>query len=86
MRLVEQEDHAVLEVRDDGMGIPADEQGRVFERFFRASSATSSVVPGAGLGLTIVKAIVDLHGGEIAVDSRPGAGTSVRVTLPYGRR
>ena len=79
-------DHAVLEIRDEGMGIPADEQRHLFERFFRSSNATDRAVPGAGLGLTIVKAIVDAHGGDIAVASVEGAGATFRVELPYPNR
>jgi two-component system phosphate regulon sensor histidine kinase PhoR len=67
------------------MGVPDAEQQRLFERFFRSSSATSRAVPGAGLGLTIVKTIVEAHGGSVGLTSREGEGTSVRVALPYGR-
>jgi len=74
---------AQLEVADDGMGIPDDEQKHLFERFFRASTATKAAVPGAGLGLTIVKTIVDAHGGRIALASGESSGTVVRVELPY---
>ena len=75
-------DRALLEVDDDGVGIPADEQGRLFERFFRASSATERAIPGVGLGLTIVKAIVEGHGGRIAVRSADGAGTCFQILFP----
>jgi signal transduction histidine kinase len=71
----------VLEVQDSGIGIPEGEQGRLFERFFRASSVGSRV-PGVGLGLTIVKAIVEGHGGTLEVSSKEGAGTTCRVELP----
>jgi PAS domain S-box-containing protein len=73
----------VLEVQDSGIGIPEGEQDRLFERFFRASTVTSRV-PGVGLGLTIVKAIIDGHGGTLRVSSREGAGTTFRVELPNG--
>jgi signal transduction histidine kinase len=76
-------DGCVLRISDTGMGIPGSEQQRLFERFFRASSATSRAVPGAGLGLTIVKTIVEAHGGTVGLTSREGEGTSVRVELPY---
>jgi len=85
VRLREAGDRAVLEVADDGMGIPDAEQKRLFERFFRASTATSQAVPGAGLGLTIVKTIVEAHGGTIAIASQEGEGTTVRVEVPYAR-
>jgi signal transduction histidine kinase len=73
---------AVLEVEDTGVGIPQGEQGRLFERFFRSSTATENAIPGTGLGLTITKAIVERHGGTIEVDSRENSGTVVRVSLP----
>ena len=73
---------AVLEVQDTGVGIPIAEQARLFERFFRATTATDRAIPGVGLGLTIAKAIVDAHGGVIEVDSVEGAGTTFRVKVP----
>ena len=72
----------VLEVEDTGVGIPRDEQERLFQRFFRSSSATAQAIPGTGLGLVISKAIVEAHGGEVSVSSEPDSGTCVRVTLP----
>jgi signal transduction histidine kinase len=73
---------ALITVRDTGVGISADEQGLLFERFFRSQSAHAGAIPGVGLGLTIVKAIVDGHGGSIEVDSEPGAGTTFSIRLP----
>jgi signal transduction histidine kinase len=73
---------ALLSVADDGMGIPADEQARVFERFFRTNLATSRAVQGTGLGLAICEAIVDSHSGTISVESQPSRGTTFRVRLP----
>ncbi len=69
-------------VRDDGCGIPETEQARLFTRFFRSSTATARAIQGTGLGLTIVQAIVALHGGRIDVTSAHEQGTTVRVTLP----
>jgi signal transduction histidine kinase len=77
---------ALLEVQDTGVGIPADEQEHLFERFFRSSTATVNAIPGTGLGLTITKAIVERHGGRIEVESAENAGTTVRVHLPLGAR
>ena len=77
------EEGARLEVADNGIGIPDDEQKYLFERFFRASTATKAAVPGAGLGLTIVKTIVEAHGGRLALVSAERDGTTVRVELPY---
>jgi two-component system, OmpR family, phosphate regulon sensor histidine kinase PhoR len=73
---------ARIVVSDTGMGIPADEQHRLFTRFFRSSSARAAAVPGTGLGLVIARSIVDAHGGEIDVASTDGEGTVVTVTLP----
>jgi signal transduction histidine kinase len=75
-------DTAVLEVSDTGMGIPDEDQARLFDRFFRSSTATDSAIPGVGLGLSIVKAIVEGHGGRMEVDSEPGDGTTFRAILP----
>jgi signal transduction histidine kinase len=82
VRVSDGADGTLLEVADTGLGIPADEQERLFERFFRASTAATHAVPGTGLGLTVVKAIVEAHGGTIAVASEVGRGTTVRVNLP----
>ncbi|MCI1017464.1 PAS domain-containing protein [Microbacterium sp. C5A9] len=73
-------------VRDTGVGIPEDEQGMLFTRFFRASTATRNAVPGVGLGLTITRAIVLAHGGSMDVTSREGVGTEFRMILPVSPR
>jgi signal transduction histidine kinase len=69
-------------VRDDGVGIPSSEHKKIFERFFRASSAMLAGVAGAGLGLHIVRALVELHGGRIWLESEIGQGTTFYVTFP----
>lgn len=71
-----------ISVRDTGIGIPADEQGQLFTRFFRASTATRNAVQGVGLGLTITRAIVLAHGGQMDVSSTEGEGTEFRIRLP----
>ena len=71
-----------IEVSDTGIGIPRDELGQLFSRFYRASTATRRAIPGTGLGLVIARAIVEGHGGTISLDSREGTGTCVNVTLP----
>jgi signal transduction histidine kinase len=76
--------NAVIEIRDSGIGIPADEIPRLFTRFYRATSATEHAISGTGLGLAIVKSIADAHHGAIEVDSSPGVGTTMRVLLPLG--
>ncbi len=73
----------VVSVKDEGPGVAPEYQGRVFERFFRVQRATSSVA-GAGLGLAICKRFVELHGGQIELDSLPGQGATFRFTLPLG--
>jgi signal transduction histidine kinase/CHASE3 domain sensor protein len=74
--------HVVVEVEDTGIGIPKGEQDRLFQRFFRSSTATEQAIPGTGLGLVISKAIAEAHGGTIAVRSERGEGTCFRVELP----
>lgn len=78
----ERDGRAVLEVADTGIGIEADESPRLFDRMFRAVEAERRHIQGTGLGLTIVKAIVDAHHGHIVVESEPGRGAVFRVELP----
>jgi len=73
-------------IADTGVGIPEDEQGMLFTRFFRASTATRNAVPGVGLGLTITRAIVLAHGGTMDVTSQEGVGTEFRFLLPAAPR
>jgi signal transduction histidine kinase len=75
---------AIVTVSDTGMGIPEAEVNQLFERFFRASTATRAAVPGVGLGLSITKAIVVAHKGELDVKSEVGVGTSFIMRLPLG--
>lgn len=77
---------ARISVRDTGMGIPPDEIAMLSTRFFRASTATRSAVQGVGLGLSITKAIVTAHGGELSAESEVGVGTSFIFTLPLMMR
>jgi two-component system, sensor histidine kinase and response regulator len=80
------EDQAVLSVADTGVGIPAADQERIFERFFRTATATRQVIPGTGLGLAIAKDIVQAHHGTIAVDSDEGHGSTFRIRIPRQAR
>jgi signal transduction histidine kinase len=75
-------DTVLVEVADSGLGIPADEQERLFTRFFRTDAAVKRAIQGTGLGLSIVKAIVEGHGGTITVESAEGEGATFRVALP----
>jgi two-component system, sensor histidine kinase and response regulator len=74
--------NAVLEVSDNGIGIPHAQQGKLFERFFRSTLATESAIQGTGLGLSIAKEIAESHGGTIGFTSTEGQGTTFRVELP----
>jgi signal transduction histidine kinase len=71
-----------LVVSDSGMGIPPADHERVFARFFRSSAANERAIQGSGLGLSIVRAIAEGHGGSVAVESAPDAGSTFTVTLP----
>ena len=74
-------DRPVLIVKDDGIGIPASDQERVFERFYRVDKSRSKATGGTGLGLAIVKHIVELHDAKILLDSAPGVGTTIEVVF-----
>ena len=74
--------HAALSVCDNGPGIPERLQSEVFERFARGANARGAESPGAGLGLAIVRTIVEAHGGTVSIRSVEGAGTTVQVELP----
>jgi signal transduction histidine kinase len=69
-----------IAVRDRGIGMSPEQVARVFERFFRADP--SGAIPGTGLGMSLVKEVVEFHGGEVAVQSSPGQGTTVSIWLP----
>jgi signal transduction histidine kinase len=73
---------ALVSVTDTGLGIPPDEIGHVFERFRRVRSGAAQSIPGTGLGLTIVKQIVEMHGGKIWLESAVGHGSAFYFTIP----
>ena len=75
----------IVSVKDNGAGIPAHEIQAVVGSFQRGSYATKQAIDGAGLGLPIVKGLVDLHGGEVEIKSSPGEGTEVLITFPANR-
>lgn len=77
-------ERACVEVQDTGLGIDAEDLPYIFERFYRGRRVTKSNIPGTGLGLGIVKEIVELHGGAVEVESRVGEGSTFRIWLPLG--
>lgn len=82
IRLFSEQNNLIFEVRDTGPGIPKEDLPHIFERLYRASSSTEAHIPGTGLGLTIVKAIVESHHGRVSVDSKLGQGSTFRITIP----
>ncbi len=74
--------HLCLTVKDQGKGIPPEKLDRVFHRFYQASRGTRKQAGGMGLGLSLVKHIAEMHGGDVTIASTPGAGTTVCLTLP----
>lgn len=85
LRAFARDGHAVFEVRDNGIGIPARERKRIFERFYQVDQTLSRPAGGCGLGLSIVEFIVRAHGGAVRVESEPGQGSTFSVELPAHR-
>ena len=85
IHLDEQEGRLIVRVTDTGIGLSADDSSQVFSRFFRAQSGRESHVGGTGLGLFITKSLVEMHGGEISVESALGQGSTFLFTLPVMR-
>ena len=85
VRLGSEGGQVVLAVSDTGVGIPAADQERIFERFYRTAIVRRQEIPGTGLGLTITKAIVAAHNGTIAVESAEGRGSTFTIRLPLPR-
>ncbi len=84
VRVYEKPGWAVLEVEDEGPGIPVEHQGRIFDRFMRLEPDRSRATGGTGLGLPIVKALVEAHGGKVQLDSTPGKGSRFSFRVPLG--
>jgi two-component system, OmpR family, sensor kinase len=72
----------VLEVADAGPGVPAEEAGRIFERFYRTDRSRTRSQGGVGLGLAIVRSVVEAHAGTVGYHPRPGGGAVFRIVLP----
>lgn len=83
--LTEQDGAACLTVTDTGTGIPPDALPKLFERFFRVEGARSRTHEGSGIGLSLVQELVKLHGGSITASSKPDAGSTFTVTIPFGK-
>ncbi len=81
---VEAGNPVAIRVRDQGFGIPPSERKRIFRKFVRGSSAKACGVKGTGIGLAMVKHIVDAHGGKVIVESEPGKGSTFTILLPKG--
>ena len=82
LRLTREGRHAVISVRDQGIGIPPADQTRIFEKFYRISTPENQRIPGTGLGLTLVDHIVKAHDGSVRVESAPGSGSVFSIYLP----
>src|SRR5207247_10531829 len=82
LRVRADRDHALLEVSDTGIGIAPEDQGRVFDRFWRSDRSRSRATGGAGIGLAVVRELVEAHAGDVTLDSTPGRGTRFRLRLP----
>ena len=80
--LKQSEDELVWRVKDNGIGIPSEDQEHIFERFYRVDKARSRETGGTGLGLSIVRQMVNMHHGTISVQSEPGEGTEFVVAFP----
>jgi signal transduction histidine kinase len=75
-------DYLEVEVKDQGIGIEAEELPKIFDKFYRVKSPKTRQVIGTGLGLALVKGLIEAHRGSVDVDSEVGAGTTFRVKLP----
>lgn len=82
VRLAQQGNDIVVSISDTGIGMDEEERSHIFERFYKADKSRNRAIGGSGLGLSIVKKILDMHNGEINVKSRKGEGTEMTVTLP----
>jgi two-component system phosphate regulon sensor histidine kinase PhoR len=82
LRLHRQNGQAVIQVTDYGVGIAREEHAPIFENFYRVLTPESKLIPGAGLGLTLVAHVAKAHGGSVEVQSAPGEGSTFSICLP----
>jgi two-component system phosphate regulon sensor histidine kinase PhoR len=73
-----------IDVSDHGVGIPREEQAKIFEKFYRVQRTDGRKIPGSGIGLTLVREIAEAHKGQVELVSEPGAGSTFRIKLPIG--
>ena len=85
LNLKVQEKSAVIALTDSGIGIPEDQLDKIFDRFYQVDSSQTRGYEGTGLGLALVKDLVELHHGKVSVDSKEGKGTTFTVSLPLGK-
>jgi signal transduction histidine kinase len=76
----------ILEVKDKGIGIPPDELDKIFEKFYQGKNALKQTIKGAGLGLTLVRHMVEAHGGRVSVKSKVGEGSTFSLIFPIERK
>lgn len=86
IRAVRTDEGALISVSDQGPGVPPEHRARIFDRFFRVDDSRTRDTGGAGLGLAIAKWAVEIHGGQITVDERPGGGAEFRIVVPLDTR
>lgn len=86
VRVKRDEDKVIIEVEDEGVGIPQNELDKIFDKFYQSRSALQHSVKGTGLGLTLVKHIIEAHGGRISVESQVGQGSNFSLILPLKRK
>jgi signal transduction histidine kinase len=85
LRLSRRNGSALIQVSDQGIGIPAREQRRIFDKFYRVPSKENHAISGTGLGLALVAHIANAHGGSVEVESAPGKGSTFSIALPLPR-
>jgi PAS domain S-box-containing protein len=85
VQLFQQDEQIILQVSDTGIGIPPDKQMRVFDRFYQADGSARRRYGGTGLGLALVKEIVQAHEGQVTLESEPGRGSTITVSIPASR-